>query len=220
MIELENISLRYEDGPPILQDVSLHIEPGSFHFLTGKSGAGKTSLLKLIFLALRPSRGKLSMFGKDIASLSRTELPEIRRQIGVIFQDFRLLNHLSVYENVTLPLRIAGQKELDYRKNAVELLSWVGLGDRLMSLPETLSGGEKQRAAIARAVIARPRLIIADEPTGNVDWEIGFRLLRLMEELNKMGTTVILATHDKKIWEQIDHPRLHIADSNLERITS
>ncbi len=218
MIHLENIGLQYDGAAPIFKDVSLTIEKGSFHFLTGQSGAGKTSLLQLIFLARRPTSGNLSIFGKNISSLPRDQLPAIRRRIGVVFQDFRLIDHLSVYENVTLPLRVAGQKEVKFQDNAHELLKWVGLGERLNALPETLSGGEKQRAAIARAVIGRPHIIVADEPTGNVDPEIGFRLMRLLDELNKMGTTIIVATHDQKIWESFKHPRLNIANGQVERI--
>lgn len=216
MIRLENISLSYDAKTPILSDVSIHIEAGSFHFVTGNSGAGKTSLLKLIFLAQRPSAGEIFLFGQQVSALKRYELPDIRRRIGVVFQDFRLIDHLDIYQNVTLPLRVAGQREVSYRENARELLDWVGLGERMHALPATLSGGEKQRAAIARAVIARPHLIVADEPTGNVDSEIGDRLLRLLEELNKMGTTVIVATHDQHIWRSFAHPRLHLTHGQLE----
>ncbi len=185
MIRLENISLSYDTKTPILSDVSIHIEAGSFHFISGNSGAGKTSLLKLIFLAQRPSAGEIFLFGQQVSALKRHELPDIRRRIGVVFQDFRLIDHLDIYQNVTLPLRVAGQREVSYRENARELLDWVGLGERMHALPATLSGGEKQRAAIARAVIARPHLIVADEPTGNVDSEIGDRLLRLLEEIGR-----------------------------------
>jgi cell division transport system ATP-binding protein len=216
MIRLENISLSYDTKTPILSDVSIHIEAGSFHFITGNSGAGKTSLLKLIFLAQRPSAGEIFLFGQQVSALRRQELPDIRRRIGVVFQDFRLIDHLDIYQNVTLPLRVAGQREVSYRENARELLDWVGLGERMHALPATLSGGEKQRAAIARAVIARPHLIVADEPTGNVDSEIGDRLLRLLEELNKMGTTVMVATHDQHIWRSFAHPRLHLTQGRLE----
>jgi cell division transport system ATP-binding protein len=216
MIRLENISLSYDTKTPILSDVSIHIEAGSFHFISGNSGAGKTSLLKLIFLAQRPSAGEIFLFGQQVSALKRHELPDIRRRIGVVFQDFRLIDHLDIYQNVTLPLRVAGQREVSYRENARELLDWVGLGERMHALPATLSGGEKQRAAIARAVIARPHLIVADEPTGNVDSEIGDRLLRLLEELNKMGTTVMVATHDQHIWRSFAHPRLHLSQGRLE----
>ncbi len=218
MISLRNISVQYGDASPIFSNISVDIPAGSFHFLTGNSGAGKTTLLKLIFLAQRPSTGTVSLFGQDVARVAHDKRPDIRRKIGVIFQDFRLIDHLSVYENVTLPLRIAGQKESDYRENSRELLHWVGLGDHLEALPHTLSGGEQQRAAIARAVISRPHLIVADEPTGNVDPEMGLRLLRLLDELNKTGTTVLVATHDQHIWQNLRHPRLHLAGGRMELV--
>lgn len=215
MILCENIGLRYDDGPEILRNIDLEIEAGSFHFLTGGSGAGKTSLLRLLSLAHRPHRGNLHIFGQDISKLGPKILPMMRRQIGVIYQEFRLIDHLSVYENVALPLMVTGQREAHYRNNILELLDWVGLGHHKAALPPTLSGGEKQRTAIARAVITSPRLIVADEPTGNVDPELGIRLLRLLDELNKMGTTIIVATHDAHIWQNFDHPRLHLADGEI-----
>ncbi|MDB2668376.1 cell division ATP-binding protein FtsE [Alphaproteobacteria bacterium] len=215
MIRLDHVSLRYEDGPEVLKDVNLHLAEGSFHFLTGPSGAGKTSLLKLIFLAHRPSSGSVSLMGRDIADLNRRQVALSRREIGVVFQDFRLIEHLSVYDNVTLPLKVAGKREANYRQDVIELLNWVGLGERMQALPATLSGGEKQRAAIARAVITRPRVIVADEPTGNVDPEMGLRLIRLLDELNKMGTTILLATHDQQLWTHFGHPRLHLENAQL-----
>ena len=177
MIRFENVSLRYDNNTDVLQDINFELKPGSFHFLTGSSGAGKTSLLKLIFLAGKPSGGKVFLFNQDSARLPRAALPEIRRRIGVVFQEFRLLDHLTLYENVSLPLRVCNIKETQYRSNILELMNWVGLGDRVNAFPTTLSGGEQQRAAIARAVVGRPNVIIADEPTGNVDTEIGMRLM-------------------------------------------
>lgn len=218
MIRLENLSLRYEAGRDVLSGVNLDIPAGAFRFLTGPSGAGKTSLLKLIFLAHAPSKGRVELMGHDVAAASRKQLALMRRQIGVVFQDFRLVEHLSIYDNVTLPLRIAGQKPTHWHDNAVELLNWVGLGAHLDALPATLSGGEKQRAAIARAVITRPQIIIADEPTGNVDPQMGVRLLRLLVELNKMGTTVLIATHDRHLWENFDFPRLHLENGHVQQL--
>lgn len=215
MIRMDNVSLRYDSRRDVLTNIALDIPQGSFRFLTGPSGAGKTSLLKLIFLAHRPSGGRVTLMGQDTTQLSRKKLALMRRQIGVVFQDFRLIEHLSVYDNVTLPLRIAGQRASSWHENAVELLNWVGLGDRLSALPATLSGGEKQRVAIARAVMTRPKIIIADEPTGNVDPEMGERLVRLLVELNKMGTTIVIATHDKFLWENFEFPRLHLEDGQL-----
>ncbi|PCJ69721.1 MAG: cell division ATP-binding protein FtsE [Rhodobiaceae bacterium] len=215
MVRFENVGMRYGMGPEILRDVSFHLEPGSLHFLTGPSGAGKTSLLKLMFLAHKPSRGLISMFGQDIATTSRAELPGLRRRIGVVFQEFRLLEHLTTYENVALPLRVLGQEEADYRDDVEELLTWVGLGDRMQARPSTLSGGEQQRAAIARAVVGRPALLLADEPTGNVDPEMGQRLLRLFIELNRLGTSVLIATHDRALIERTPAPELIIQNGEL-----
>ena len=219
MIRLENVSLRYHQGPEVLSNINLDIPQGAFRFLTGPSGAGKTSLLRLIFLAHAASQGRVYLMGHDTAAQSRKARALMRRHIGVVFQDFRLIDHLTVYENITLPRRIAGHKQSNWHKNAVELLNWVGLGERLDALPETLSGGEQQRAAIARAVITRPRIIIADEPTGNVDPEIGERLLRLLIELNKMGTTIVIATHDRQLWESFDFPRLHLDKGQIELVS-
>jgi cell division transport system ATP-binding protein len=215
MIRFENVGMRYGMGPEVLRDVSFHLAPASFHFLTGPSGAGKTSLLKLMFLATRPSRGLITMFGQDIATLPRAELPPLRRRIGVVFQEFRLLDHLTTYENVALPLKIQGKRENSYRADVEELLAWVGLGDRMNAKPPTLSGGEKQRAAIARAVVAQPEVLLADEPTGNVDPEMGQRLLRLFVELNRLGTSVLIATHDRALVESAGAPELVLRDGRL-----
>lgn len=205
----------YAAGPDVLHDISFELNNGDFRFLTGPSGAGKTSLLKLLYLAHRPSRGKISMFGNDIAETERKELPALRRRIGVVFQDFRLINHLTSFENVALPLRIAGKQLDDYRADVTELLTWVGLGDHINAKPSSLSGGEQQRVAIARAVVAKPDLLLADEPTGNVDAEIGIRLLRLFLELNKLGTTVVIATHDRYLVDAIGAPELHLTGGTL-----
>ncbi len=196
MVRFENVGMRYGMGPEVLRDINLHLAPGSFHFLTGPSGAGKTSLLKLMYLAHRPSRGLITMFDHDLATSPRSMLPALRRRIGVVFQDFHLLDHLPAADNVALPLRIAGVDDKKAQGYAAELLAWVGLADRLKAKPPTLSGGEKQRVAIARAVIGRPSLLVADEPTGNVDPEMGERLMHLLIEMNKLGTTVVIATHD------------------------
>jgi cell division transport system ATP-binding protein len=216
VIRFDNVGLRYGTGPEILRDVTFHVHPGSFHFLTGPSGAGKTTLLRLLFMSLRPSRGLILVFGENIAKLSTSGRSALRRRIGIVFQDFRLLDHLTTWENVALPLRVLGKKEADYREDVTDLLRWVGLGDRIDAYPEVLSGGEKQRAAIARAVIGRPELLLADEPTGNVDPAIGNRLLRLFVELNRLGTSVIIATHDYALMEQLDAPRLVLYDGHLQ----
>lgn len=215
MLRLENVGLRYGDGPEILRDVSFSVRSGDFYFLTGPSGAGKSSLLKLLFLALRPTRGTLRIFGEDVGSLSHNKLPPIRRRIGVVFQEFRLLDHLSTYDNVALPLRVAGKSESSYRRDVMDLLDWVGLAQKSSDLPPVLSGGEKQRAAIARAVIAKPQLLLADEPTGNVDPVLAKRLLHLFLELNRLGTTMLIATHDKGLVRQAERPVLHLEQGEL-----
>ena len=216
MIRFDNVGLRYGTGPEILRDVTFHVHPGSFHFLTGPSGAGKTTLLRLLFMSLKPSRGLMFVFGENVAELNAAGRSALRRRIGIVFQDFRLLDHLTTWENVALPLRVMGKQETDYREDVTDLLRWVGLGDRINAYPEVLSGGEKQRAAIARAVIARPELLLADEPTGNVDPAIGNRLLRLFVELNRLGTSVIIATHDYGLMEQLDAPRLVLYNGHLQ----
>jgi cell division transport system ATP-binding protein len=208
VVRFENVGLRYGAGAEVLRNVSLQFEPGSFNFLTGPSGAGKTSLLKLLYLAQRPTRGLISLFGQDVITLKRSALPGMRRRIGVVFQDFRLLNHLTAFENVSLPLRIAGARESEIRGHVQELLAWVGLADRMNATPPTLSGGEQQRLAIARAVIGQPDLLVADEPTGNVDPEMAFRLLHLFYELNKLGTTTIVATHDQHLIDRVQNARV------------
>jgi cell division transport system ATP-binding protein len=215
VIRFENVGLRYGLGPEILRDLSFRIETHSFQFLTGPSGAGKTSLLRMLFLSLKPTRGLISMFDHDTAGLTKDGRATLRRRIGIVFQDFRLLDHLSTYENVALPLRVLGQDEDAYRAEVVELLQWVGLGHRMNALPPVLSGGEKQRAAIARAVIARPEILLADEPTGNVDPGLGQRLLRLFIELNKSGTSIVIATHDIALMDEYDARRLVLHEGRL-----
>jgi len=215
VVRFENVGLRYGLGPEVLRDLTFRIEPHSFQFLTGPSGAGKTSLLRLLLLSLRPTRGLITMFDSDVATLSKDDLATLRQRIGIVFQDFRLLDHMSTYENVALPFRVMGKDEDSYRGEVVELLNWVGLGDRMTALPPVLSGGEKQRAAIARAVIARPQLLLADEPTGNVDPNLAQRLLRLFVELNKLGTTVLIATHDIALMDEFDARRLVLHDGRL-----
>ncbi|MCB1530762.1 MAG: cell division ATP-binding protein FtsE [Rhodospirillales bacterium] len=215
MIKFEHTGLRYGVGPEILSDINFTLEPGSFHFLTGPSGAGKTSLLSLMYLGQKPTRGLITMFGQNTGTLDRTQMAALRRRIGVVFQNFRLLNHMSAFDNVALPLRIAGKSEKEIRSNVNELMEWVGLGEHKHALPSTMSGGQQQRIAIARAVITRPRLLLADEPTGNLDDEIGFRLMTLFDQLNRMGTTVVIATHNLKIMEKFGHPRLILDQGSL-----
>ncbi len=216
MIRFENVGLRYGTGREVLSDLTFSIAPHSFQFLTGPSGAGKTTLIRLLFLNLKPTRGLISIFGKDTALLKRADMPALRRRIGVVFQDFRLLDHLTTYENVALPYRVLGKDEASYRADVTDLLDWVGLGDRKHVYPPVLSGGEKQRAAIARALITKPEFLLADEPTGNVDPPLARRLLRLFLELNRLGTAVLIATHDIGLMDQLDARRMVIEGGHLE----
>ena len=218
MISFDNVGFRYDFGPEILSDISITLEAGSFHFLTGPSGAGKSTLLDLMHLRLRPTRGSLAIFDKDVSVLTRREAPALRRRIGMVFQDFRLLDHLSVFDNAALPLRLAGMREREVKRDVGEMLEWVGLGAAMESSPAALSGGEQQRVAIARAVVGRPSLLLADEPTGSVDDEIGHRIMRLFEELHRLGTAVVIATHNWSLIDRFPHPRLELADGRLVRL--
>ena len=215
VVRLNNVGVRYGRGLEALSDVKLTLEPGSFHFLTGPSGAGKSTLLRLIYLAQKPTRGLVTVFGIDAARASRRTLAALRQRIGVVFQDFHLLSHLSVFDNVALPLRIGNAPLKAYREDVEELLTWVGLKEKMDANPETLSGGERQRAAIARAVVGKPEIILADEPTGNVDHEMAARLMRLFVQLNKLGSTVVIATHDLDLVREIGAPVMRIEGGRL-----
>lgn len=215
LIAFDNVSMSYDSGEEVLSGITFELKPGSFHFLTGPSGAGKSSLLKLLYLAHKPSRGKIIFFDEDIETATREDRTVLRRRVGIVFQDFRLLDHLTALENVALPLQIIGGERKKIQNYAEELLEWVGLKGKTRTLPPTLSGGEKQRVAIARAVITKPQLLLADEPTGNVDPEIGERLMRLFVELNKMGTTTVIATHDRQWVETFQFPVFKLAKGRL-----
>ena len=215
IIDMKNVGIRYEQGPEVLSDINVSLKRASFHFLTGKSGAGKTSLLSMMYLAQKPSRGSLNVFGKNVNFTNRDSLALLRRRIGVVFQDFRLIDHLSAFDNVALPLRVCGMSEKEIKKRVKELLSWVELDKHMFEKTSTLSGGEKQRIAIARAVINRPDILLADEPTGNVDNDIARKLMKLFIELNKLGTTVVIATHSDKLITDFPYPRLHLVNGGL-----
>jgi cell division transport system ATP-binding protein len=215
VVRLENIGKSYGTDAEILRDVSMTLDAGGFYFLTGVSGAGKTTLLKIIYLAESPSRGVVTLFDTDVATTDRQTHTALRRRVGIVFQDFRLVEHLSVRDNVALPLRIAGAPEREIRENVPELLSWMGLDGKLDFRPATLSGGEQQRVAIARAIVRRPDLLIADEPTGNVDDDIAMLLVRVFERINKLGTTVLVATHDIAFARQFTHRRFHLDRGEL-----
>ena len=208
IVQFENVGLRYGTGAETLSDVTFNLEVGRFYFLTGASGAGKTSLLKLLYLAQRPSRGLIRLFGEDVVTMPRARFPGFRRRIGVVFQDFRLVPHLSAFDNIALPLRIAGVPEEEIHTPVDEMLAWVGLSDRSTARPATLSGGEQQRVAIARAVIGRPEMLVADEPTGNVDPEMAARLLHLFDAMHRLGTTIVVATHDIHLLTRIPHAEM------------
>ncbi|MDZ7629107.1 MAG: cell division ATP-binding protein FtsE [Parvularculaceae bacterium] len=199
IVKFEGVGLAYDGGVESLRDVDFALGEGEFRFLTGPSGAGKTSFLKLIYMGLRPTRGRITLFGEDVTAAPREALPPLRRRIGVVFQEFRLLDHLTAFENVALPMKVAGVNHNEYKEDVRELLNWVGLGSRLDAKPQTLSGGEKQRVALARALVSKPDLILADEPTGNVDPAMGEKIMKLFIELNKLGAAVIVATHDLEL---------------------
>lgn len=216
MLSFENVGYRYGDAPETLADVTFEVGPRSFQFLTGPSGAGKTTLLRMVALTLRPTRGAIRLMGQDAGKIGRPDIVALRRRLGVVFQDFRLLDHLTLYENVALPLRLQGREESSYRAEVIELLDWVGIGGARNSRPPSLSGGEKQRAAIARALIARPQIVLADEPTGNVDPALAQRILRLLIEIHKAGAAVIVATHDLGLMDHyVSARRLVLADGRL-----
>jgi len=220
VVRFDDVSMRYERGPDVLRDLTFSLAPGSFHFVTGSSGAGKSSLLKLIYLAATPTKGMVHLFGQDTTRLTSKSRPPLRRRIGVVFQDLMLLDHLSTFDNAAVPLRIGGHNPAEYRADVAELLSWVGLGERMHAMPATLAGGEKQRLAIARAVVNRPEILLADEPTGNVDHEMALRIFRLFVELNRLVTTVVIATHDPGLVARSGKPVLHLEGGRLERRTA
>ena len=215
IVSFDQVSVRYDNGPTIFRDVSFDLAPGSFHFLTGASGAGKSSLIKLLFLEHFDFQGSVKILGRHVRDIDTSMISQLRRQIGVVFQDFYLLDHLTALENVALPLRVRGESWRQCCTRAEEILQWVGLEKAKDARPDVLSGGEKQRVAFARAVIAQPKLLLADEPTGSVDDEMAVKLLRLFEELNKQGTTVVLATHNRDLVTEFAYPELNLSEQTL-----
>ncbi|MCK5711618.1 MAG: cell division ATP-binding protein FtsE [Hyphomicrobiaceae bacterium] len=217
MIRLSNLALAYDQGHEVLAEVDFHLRPGSFHFLTGPSGAGKSSLLRLLFMSLHPTRGKIHLFNQDVSRISSAKRAQLRRRIGIVFQDFRLLDHLTTWENVALPLRVVGKRDSDYKEDVTDLLQWVGLGDRMHAFPSILSGGEKQRAAIARAVIGKPELLLADEPTGNLDAMATKNVIELLFKINAGGTAVLMATHDIEMVQSFGQRIIYLEDGKIAR---
>ncbi len=215
LLSFENVSLSYPPDHAVLEDVSFHIDEGAFYFLTGQSGAGKSSLLRLIYQAERPTSGRVYLFGELLNSSDRQKQAALRQKLGIVFQDFRLIPYLTAHENVALPLRLQEADEAYITKHVQELLDWVGVGARGSAYPDELSGGEQQRVAIARSVVSKPRLLLADEPTGNVDEETAMKLFHLFDELNKMGTSVILATHQTPLVEKFKKPALHLVRGRI-----
>jgi cell division transport system ATP-binding protein len=219
VINLEQVGYSYS-GEELLSDISIDLTPGSFHFLTGPSGSGKTTLMRLCYGALLPTMGRVRVFGADVTTLDRDQVALMRRRVGVVHQDCRFLDHLPLADNIALPLTVSGRDMAEESRNLRDLMSWVGLSERAGALPPELSGGERQRAALARAVIMSPDVILADEPTGNVDWDMSQRLLKLLVELNKMGKTVLIASHDlaliRAAKSQVQARVLRISDKRLQ----
>ncbi len=210
VISFDNVSLSFGPDNKIFSNLDIIIPKGSFHFLTGPSGAGKSTFLKMVYLSQHQTAGSVFLFARNTLHINHSEIPYIRRKIGVVFQDFRLIPTLNILDNVALPLRVRGVETRKARSQAAELLDWVGLEDAMQRSPLTLSGGQQQRVAIARAVIGRPEILLADEPTGNVDDEIALKLLHLFEELHKVGTTVIVATHNRSLPHTFHHPEIFL----------
>ncbi|AIL13315.1 hypothetical protein IM40_07120 [Candidatus Paracaedimonas acanthamoebae] len=215
VVQFERVSLKYGQGPYILDDVSLNLSSGTFHYLTGASGVGKSSLLKLIYSGFKEYRGTIRVFGSDLRYMKNQVMARYRQQVGVIFQDFLLLDHLTTLDNIALPLRLKGEGWSDSRKKAQQMMKWIGLGGFEEAMPSTLSGGQKQRAVIARSIMNKPKLLLADEPTGNLDDENAAKLLYLFEELNRGGITIVMATHNKDLTTEFPHPIIRLAESQI-----
>ena len=215
-ISFANVAARYEHGADVLTDVSFNISNGAFYFLSGASGAGKTTLLRLIYQLHKPSSGQIKLFGKNTSEMSRDDIANLRQKMAIVFQEYSLLSHLSVFDNVALPLRVRGVSEAKIKKLVAKVLDWVGLGKYADTNPRALSGGQQQRVSVARAIIVQPAILLADEPTGNLDDENASRLMELFIQMNKLfGTTIILATHNKKLMDTYKFPVLHVENHRV-----
>ncbi|MBR4184058.1 MAG: cell division ATP-binding protein FtsE [Lachnospiraceae bacterium] len=215
MIQLENVSKSYVEGIPALDDVSLSIEDGEFVFIVGDSGSGKSTLIKLLMKELEPSEGTITVNDRDISTITHKNIPYFRREIGVVFQDFRLLKDRNVYENVAFAMRVVGESNRNIRKRVPVMLSLVGLAAKYKSFPKQLSGGEQQRVAIARALVNNPGILLADEPTGNLDNNNAWEIMKLLEEINARGTTVVVVTHNMEIVRAMNKRVITIQKGNL-----
>lgn len=205
IIKMKNVTKTYKDGVTALYDVDLAIEKGNFVFIIGSTGCGKSTLIKTIYREEKPTKGQILVAGIDVAKLKNRKVYKIRRKIGVVFQDFKLLPRLTVYENVAFTLEIFGMTKEEIYKRTIKALELVGLKNKAKSYPEKLSGGEQQRVAIARSIVNEPKLLICDEPTGNLDENTSMEIMNVLEEIHKMGTTIIMVTHDTKIVEKLKH---------------
>jgi cell division transport system ATP-binding protein len=215
LIQLYHVTKRYPPGINALTDISLHIEKGEFVFLTGPSGAGKTTLLKLLFREELPTEGQIIVNGRNLAVLPSAKVPFLRRSIGVVFQDFKLIHRKTVYENTALALHVVGVPESEHKTRVLKVLRLVGLQHRMHSYPLQISGGEQQRIAIARALINEPVLLLADEPTGNLDPELSLEIMRLFRDINAQGATVVVATHDPALLKSFGRRVIHLEGGRL-----
>lgn len=215
-ISFANVAAAYDDGQDVLTDVSFNISAGAFYFLSGASGAGKTTLLRLVYQLHKPSRGQIKIFGNITNEMSRDDIARMRHKMAIVFQEYSLLSHLTVFDNIALPLRVRGVSEGKIKKLVAKVLEWVGLAKYADANPLSLSGGQQQRVSVARAIIVQPSILLADEPTGNLDDENASRLMDLFIQMNKMfGTTIILATHNKKLMDTYKFPVIHVENHRV-----
>ncbi|GAA0336939.1 cell division ATP-binding protein FtsE [Oceanobacillus sp. FSL W7-1293] len=217
MITMENVSKTYSNGVTALNDINIHIDRGEFVYLVGPSGAGKSSFIRLIYREAKPTKGKIIINGRELSKIKERHIPYLRRDIGVVFQDFKLLQKLTVYENVAFALEVIETSPKSIKRRVSEVLQLVGLEDKAKMIPSELSGGEQQRVAIARAIVNNPKVVIADEPTGNLDPDTSWGIMQVLDDINSKGTTIIMATHSKHIVNTIKRRVIAIEDGNIVR---